>query len=152
MLMKHRQQIMADRAADTRLTVMAQIGNAPNSDLPFRILKIDLDGMDQAKFRVPRNTASSKAADDKWRPELHLTGVIAYGICELYFAADCDMRKDSNTQQTILANTLDYVENVLAGRGMTVPRHIVFRAARRQVKTVMLLFDLPKSVLHLSCA
>jgi hypothetical protein len=43
-------------------------------------LKLDIDGADQAKFRIPRNLDSSKALDNLWRPQLHVTGVIIWGV------------------------------------------------------------------------
>ncbi len=41
--------------------------------------KTTLDGMDQAKFRCPRNLASSKEFEHLFRPQLHMTGAITYG-------------------------------------------------------------------------
>ena len=34
--------------------------------------KIVIDGMDQAKFKCPRNLASSSQFSDCWRPSLHV--------------------------------------------------------------------------------
>jgi hypothetical protein len=103
--------------------------NKQGAQQPQRILKIDLDGMDQSKFKVPRNTASSKAHDSLWRPNLHVVGCIVHGVAEVYFGSDTDMKKDSNAQQTILSRTLDIVEGILAERGLETPRHIVFHVA-----------------------
>lgn len=44
------------------------------------ILKIDLDGLDQNKTKFPRNLASSKTLSSCWRPQLHLVGVIVWGV------------------------------------------------------------------------
>jgi len=130
-LSEHRRHIFADRAADARLSSLAEVCNIPGSEMPARVLKIDLDGMDQSKFRCPRNTASTKAHEHLWRPELHLTGVVIYGVCEIYFSADCDIRKGSNTQQTILARSVDIAAEILAERGLSLPAHIVFHVAVR---------------------
>lgn len=44
-----------------------------------------LDGMDTAKFRVPRNIAMTKEFSEMTRAELKLTGRIAEGISESYY-------------------------------------------------------------------
>ena len=63
---------------DYRLTQMryANLSEEPDSG----IMKIDVDFCDQAKFRVPRNTASSKATESLWRPQLHLGGCLVWGV------------------------------------------------------------------------
>jgi hypothetical protein len=81
--------------------------------------------MDQAKFRVPRNTAATKQFDGVWKPSLHVTGVIVHGVGEWYYMADSDTKKDSNAQATIVALVLDEVKEVLAQRGLTIPPHLV---------------------------
>lgn len=44
------------------------------------ILKIDLDGLDQSKTKYPRNLASSKSLSACWRPQVHLVGIICWGV------------------------------------------------------------------------
>ena len=55
---------------------------------------IALDGMDQAKFKVPRNTCNSKDLEPLWRPVLHMTGLIVEGIGEFYQIAESDCKKE----------------------------------------------------------
>lgn len=43
-------------------------------------IKVDIDACDEAKFKVPRNTASAKTLAATWRPQLHLHGCIAWGV------------------------------------------------------------------------
>ena len=49
------------------------------------ILKVDLDGLDQSKTKFPRNLASSKTLAACWRPQLHLVGVIAWGVSRIHY-------------------------------------------------------------------
>ena len=131
-LAAHRQTIQADRAADGRLDDLAVRSNDPRNGYvnieQDRIVKFDIDGMDQAKFKCPRNTPSTKAHEHLWRPELHITGVIVPGICEVYFSSDTDVQKGSNTQITVLSRALDIVKDKLYEKGLTMPEHIVFHA------------------------
>ena len=124
-LSEHRNLVFADRAADERMSTIAAAGNQQGVQIPSRVLKIDLDGMDQSKFKVPRFTTSSKDLD-LWRPNLHIVGCVVHGIADIYFASDTDTKKDSNAQQTILSRTLDLIEQELILRGLAMPRHIVF--------------------------
>lgn len=39
-----------------------------------------MDGLDQAKTRFPRNLESSKNLSNLWRPQIHLVGVIIWGV------------------------------------------------------------------------
>lgn len=50
--------------------------------LEGRVLKIDIDGMDQAKFKVPRNLEATHSFAALWRPVLHVTCAIAHGLVE----------------------------------------------------------------------
>ena len=44
------------------------------------------------------------------------------------FLTDPDMKKDSNTQRTLLSRTLDVCNDVLEERGLDMPEHVVFHA------------------------
>ena len=61
------------RLIQQRLNVLSETAGS-------NILKIDLDGLDQAKTKFPRNLESSKTLASCWRPQLHLVGVIAWGV------------------------------------------------------------------------
>lgn len=45
---------------------------------------------------------------------------------QAYFIADTDLRKDPNTQRTILSRMLDISQRLLTRRGLDMPRHVVF--------------------------
>ena len=123
------QDVFADRATDERANKLSRMSLQRGSQQVGRIVKIDLDGMDQAKFMIPRNTPSTKAHEGLWKPQLHLVGVIVHGIAEMYFGMDTDIVKGSVTQITILCRALDHVATILAEAGDTMPPHIVFHAA-----------------------
>ena len=57
-------EVMGDRAVSMRGNKLAEKDAAnPSPDGVNQILKITIDGMDQAKFRVPRNLAASSQWD-----------------------------------------------------------------------------------------
>ena len=123
----HLQEVFADRAVDERNSNISHESCCLRSVVPSRLIKIDLDGMDQAKFKLPRNLASSHEMSKLWRPQVHLVGVLAYGVSELYYSSDTDTRKDSNAQRTILSAALDKINDDLSNRGLTMPGHILFK-------------------------
>ena len=61
-----------------------------------------------------------------WRPQLHVVCAIAYGVGEMYFTSDADLKKDSNCQRTILARVLDIVQATLKERNLEMPAHAMF--------------------------
>jgi hypothetical protein len=87
-------------------------------------LLLTCDGMDQAKFRIPRNTAMmrSKQADGLWRPQEHCVGVLASGVGEYFYLLPPDAPGGSGMVVTLLAHTLDLVAETLAARGFHGPR------------------------------
>jgi len=50
----------------------------------------------------------SKLEERLWRPTLHNVGIIAFGLAEIYYLADCVDKKDSNNQCTVLSNSLAF--------------------------------------------
>ena len=102
----------------------AMLGEAPDS-----VLYLTIDGMDQAKFRVPRNTSQSKDLSGRQRPQLHCVGSIVEGLVDSYFFNDSRVSKDSNLQITLTARTLGVVTDILRGRpGVSLPRHLVIQS------------------------
>ena len=121
----HRQRNMADRAVDQRLTVLSEMSTAPDGGgKESRILHVKIDGMDQAKFRCPRNMASSKGWASLWRPTLHCVGVLVEGVLKAYYITDADVMKDSNLELTALSMALDQTREILKERGLTMPEHL----------------------------
>lgn len=68
----------------------------------------NIDGMDQSKFRIPRvkERATTKLFQRLFRPVLHICGSWCHGHKLFVFVADDDLRKDSTTQQEVLARCL----------------------------------------------
>jgi hypothetical protein len=124
----HRQRNMADRAVDQRLTHLSELSTSVDSggkqSMESRVLHVKVDGMDQAKFRCPRNMASSKGWASLWRPTLHRVGVLVEGVVEAFYITDADMMKDSNLELTALSMTLDRVSEILKERGLSMPEHL----------------------------
>lgn len=91
-----------------------------------------IDGMDQAKFKCPRNLAGKKAFADMYRPTLHFSGCVIHGLVEQYWVSDADLKKDPNTEIETLSYCLDYVFQArscrLQGAGCRWPAHLSVQA------------------------
>jgi hypothetical protein len=75
------------------------------------ILSMTLDGMDTAKFRVPRNIAMTKEFSEMTRAELKLTGIIPEVTSESYYLVSDAAAKDANLGLTLrhqLSETLSW--------------------------------------------
>ena len=57
---------------------------------------ICVDGVDQAKLRVPRVLTKTHAFNNSIRPTLHVQGAWCEGFAYYFAVADADMKKDSN--------------------------------------------------------
>jgi hypothetical protein len=122
---EHINEVLADRGVTGRTINIAEADAAnPNEDGHDQLLAITIDGMDQAKFKVPRNLASSAEFEALWRPPLHVTGVIVAGHIEAYFISDTDMAKDSNMNATVISRVLDIIHEKLPG----MPRNLAVQA------------------------
>ena len=64
----------------------------------------------QAKFKVPRNLASSAEWHNLKRPPLHVVEVIAWGWGEFIFLMPPDIRKDSSMECYIISRVLDLLQ------------------------------------------
>ena len=93
----------------------------PSSFVQSPLLSIQIDAMDTAKYRVPRNLAASKEFACLWRPELHLVGTITEGLSEVYWMTDQDVAKDSNLQVTVIAAALSATAAELGSKGVAMP-------------------------------
>ena len=58
------------------------------------VLHLCVHGMDQAKFRLPRNLQIKKQSEKNWRPQEHCVGVLAAGVGKYYFLLPPDTAKD----------------------------------------------------------
>ena len=95
--------VSANRAA-------AEHAQVPSVDGDNQLLKITINGMDQAKFRCPRNLAVSAEFDSCFRPQLHMVGTICHGHFEAYFIIDTGQAKDANMNCTIISRCLDLLQ------------------------------------------
>ena len=73
----------------------------------------------QAKFKVPRNLASSAEWQSLKRPVLHVVEVIAWGWGEFIFLMPPDIKKDSSMECYIIARVLDLLQATLPVGGMS---------------------------------
>lgn len=125
MIDQHHQTIFADRAVDNRAARLSE-ESCRIGTLPGRVLKLDIDGMDQAKFRIPRNLCQSKQFDSLWRPQCHVVGVVCHGLLEAFYLMDADIPKNASCQRTMLSRTLDLCAAELAARNLSMPEHLLF--------------------------
>lgn len=124
---EHIDEILADRAVTGRsISISEHDARKPNEDGHDQLMTITIDGMDQAKFKVPRNLASSADFESLWRPPLHVTGAIAHGHLESYFILDTDVAKDSNMNATIMSRMMDLVKEKLGVHAL--PRNLAVQA------------------------
>jgi hypothetical protein len=74
------------------------------------ILTLMADGMDQAKFKLPRvKDRKSKMWAKLFRPMLHLAACYLHGFTLDFFVSPADLKKDSETQIEMLSLTLEKV-------------------------------------------
>ena len=121
---QHMQQMIDDRRVDCRLTRLSEMSCSDEAATSEGLLHVRIDGMDQAKFRCPRNMESSKKWAGLWRPTLHMVGVLIEGVLEMYFVMDADVPKDSNCECTCLSLALDEASKILAERGLNMPKYV----------------------------
>jgi hypothetical protein len=124
---EHIAQIMADREVGMRATKMAERDAKKPSDGRGQLLRITIDGMDQSKFKVPRNLASTAEFESLWRPQLHVVGAIAHGHLEAYFLMDADLPKDANMNCTVIGRVLELVKEKI-GPQHALPRNMIVNA------------------------
>ena len=112
----HLERVRQDRSVNNRTNKQA------SQDKVFKpehkseqFMKIMLDGMDQAKFCLPRHKtlAGTSEMSKRWRPALHVTGAITWGLQEIYFLMPTSVPKDSNMNCTLLARCLDLAQRKL---------------------------------------
>lgn len=131
---EHGQAIYADRAEYARAQRLSAesvraLPGAPESAASMdSVLTITIDGMDQAKFRLPRNLVATKQFEKAWRPQQHMVGTIIAGLMEVYYLLPNDCAQDSNMQLTLLTHTLDKVSEQLQGRGRCMPANLIVQA------------------------
>jgi Fe-S cluster assembly iron-binding protein IscA len=68
-----------------------------------------VDGIDQAKFRIPRVLQKTHALDRLLRPALHVQGAWCHGFGYHLAVADADMPKDTNNNIEVIARLLSHI-------------------------------------------
>ena len=104
-----------DRAADGNATELSRLCRqmldggqmliALARQFSFWFLRVD--GVDQAKFRVPRKHSKTHAFDRLIRPALHVQGAWCEGFGFHFAVADADMKKDTNNNIEVIARLLE---------------------------------------------
>jgi len=115
----HLNQMWCDRRVDRRLTYLSELSCAQWCTFEG-LLHLRIDGMDQAKFRCPRNMASAKKWATLYRPTLHLVGMVMEGLFELYVIMHADIPKDANMECTMICMALDTAFELLAQKGISM--------------------------------
>ena len=111
--------------------------------MPTSILSSTVDGMDAAKFRLPRcvDAFKSKSFGSAWRPQLHVSGMLLDGLGELFILADSDIKKGGNLQATILSRGLTLAHKWLVEKGIQMPSnwrvHSDNAASEQKNQTIM---------------
>ena len=83
-------------------------GHPPNNDgKEFQFWFIRVDGVDQAKIRVPRVSTRTHAFDKLIRPALHVQGAWCEGFAYHCALADADTKKDNNNNLEMIARLVD---------------------------------------------
>jgi len=79
--------------------------------LAMSVLCVMIDGMDQAKYRCPRDSSKqkTKTSEKLPRPALHVTGTLIHGAGLRLTVSEPDLPKDSNQQAECFARGLNDV-------------------------------------------
>ena len=121
--------IFADRRTDDKQNMLAAASCRRGCQMQGRILRIDLDGMDQSAYTCPTNVDNNKEFASLWRPVLHVCGVIIHGLIDIFFISDCNVKKDGNTQRTILERSLALARRELEDCSLELPLDILVHVA-----------------------
>lgn len=127
-LARHRDDVFADRRVYKHYSVMSERAtmNAQGvQGADTSVLSIIIDGMDQSKFLCPRNLQASKLWDRVWRPQLGFIGALVHGVCECYYILEPGLQKSGSTIVEVLALVLEKVADILAQRGVLMPKRIM---------------------------
>ena len=84
---------------------MGQLLNTLGRQLSHLVMRVD--GLDQAKFRVPRALKKTHAFDKLIRPALHVQGAWAHGFGFHFAVADADCKKDTNNNVEVMTRMLE---------------------------------------------
>ena len=92
---QHLEVVFADRKVSARIQRLSEeYFHSGNISAEEGVGYLLIDGMDQAKYKTPRNLDANKLFEACWRPQLHMIGVIVHGCVETWYIADADVPKD----------------------------------------------------------
>jgi len=74
-----------------------------------------VDGIDQAKFRIPRVLQKGHSLDKLLRPALHVQGAWCHGFAYHLAVSDADMKKDTNNNVEVIARILSEISAAHGG-------------------------------------
>ena len=84
---------------------------AESRDKSMPSVTIVTDGMDQAKFSLPRHEAmKSKEFSNFQRPRLHISAAVAHGWCIVFQITPPETHKDSNTSIELISHVLTQLQ------------------------------------------
>ena len=81
------------------------------SNLSTSVVAVIADGMDQAKFKVPRRLVQSHAFESLLRPALSVHGVWAHGAGYELGVADADLKKDTGCNIECIVRLLSGIKD-----------------------------------------
>jgi hypothetical protein len=96
-----------------------------------------VDGMDQAKFRVPRILLKTKSLDKLIRPALHVQGAWAHGFGYHMAVMDADMRHDTNNNVEVISHLLEHIYTT--HKGLPLGLHLQQDNTSRECKNQKIL-------------
>ena len=95
------------------------------------------DGMDQAKFRLPRIFVTTKCLDSLIRPALHVQGAWAHGFGYHMAVMDADMRHDTNNNVEVISAMLEQIYK--GHKGLPMGLHLQQDNTSRECKNQKIL-------------
>eukprot|EP00435_Cladocopium_sp_Y103_P008315 s3646_g2.t1 len=103
---------MADRAVNMRGNKLAARFENFSSPGPESLVKLTIDGMDQAKCLLPRprKLLGTSSWAQLWKPAQHLTGIIIWGQMEIFYLLPPDCKKDANMNSYLVARSFEILQ------------------------------------------
>eukprot|EP00971_Amphidinium_carterae_P330818 6464052-Amphidinium_carterae.1 len=135
---RHMEEVYRDRAADLRLMVLSEKAvTVMSPGDPNSIVSVVIDGMDLAKFALPRaqDFMAAKAHSNLHRPRAKLTGCIMDGLVESYYLCAPDICGTASREVTLLAMLLDKGANVLEQQGRQMPTSLRIHSDNASAET-----------------
>ena len=124
-LQEHIRSMKADRQVDATINLQAQQsakGELIDPKKKKTVLSLVIDGMDSAKFKIPRRLEATKKFSRLWRPECRFIGCLAEGLTEIFFIGDCDLVKNANLDLTLVSHVIHQAQAELEQRGVMLPQ------------------------------